>query len=123
MALVSCPDCGNKLSDLAPACLTCGRPMAVSPPPLAVAVPSAAVYQGPPHNCRHCGGALKKGADAKSEGSGCLLLVVGLFLTPFLIGIPIALYGLHLGSKREGFWRCKKCHEKFPREIHWWELG
>ena len=28
MALVKCPDCGRDISDLAPACVNCGRPMA-----------------------------------------------------------------------------------------------
>jgi hypothetical protein len=28
MPLIQCPDCGNKISDLAPACLHCGRPNA-----------------------------------------------------------------------------------------------
>lgn len=28
MALVQCPDCGRSVSDMAPSCLTCGRPMA-----------------------------------------------------------------------------------------------
>ena len=27
MALVACPDCGRQMSDSAPACLGCGRPM------------------------------------------------------------------------------------------------
>lgn len=27
MALVKCPDCGKKVSDLAPACVSCGRPL------------------------------------------------------------------------------------------------
>ncbi len=26
MGLVNCPDCGNKVSDKAPACIHCGRP-------------------------------------------------------------------------------------------------
>lgn len=40
MALVKCPDCGNSVSDAAPACPRCGRPTATlmrpsSPPPIA----------------------------------------------------------------------------------------
>ena len=81
--------------------------------------PGTSQFAGPPKNCRHCGGRLKKGTEAKSEGSGCLVLLVGLVLTPALIGIPIALYGLSLMNKREGFWRCKSCGAKFPRAISW----
>lgn len=28
MALISCPDCGAQVSDTAPACVACGRPIA-----------------------------------------------------------------------------------------------
>ena len=31
MALISCPDCGAPVSDAAPACIHCGRPMAARP--------------------------------------------------------------------------------------------
>lgn len=30
MALINCPDCGTEVSDIAPACLKCGRPLAVT---------------------------------------------------------------------------------------------
>ena len=33
MPLIACPDCNSKVSDQAPACPTCGRPLAVSTPP------------------------------------------------------------------------------------------
>ena len=79
----------------------------------AVAFPSAPNFAGPPKNCRHCGGKIKKGTEAKSEGSGCLVLLVGLVLSPALIGIPIAIYGLFMMNKREGFWRCKSCGAKY----------
>lgn len=40
MPLVSCPDCGRSVSDAAPACIHCGRPMAqqsnVSPLPVGI---------------------------------------------------------------------------------------
>src|SRR4051812_27277887 len=41
MALVKCPDCGREVSDLAPACPTCGRPMAASGGPSTAPPPPA----------------------------------------------------------------------------------
>ena len=44
MALINCPDCGKEVSDQAPACPGCGRPIAsppVQPPPSAPAAPSS----------------------------------------------------------------------------------
>lgn len=32
MALITCPDCQRQISDAAPACLGCGRPMRTSTP-------------------------------------------------------------------------------------------
>lgn len=37
MALVTCPDCEAQISDAAPACINCGKPMSVSGPPTATA--------------------------------------------------------------------------------------
>jgi predicted nucleic acid-binding Zn ribbon protein len=115
MALVSCPECNHQVSGQASACPNCGHPLHVAQ--------GAPQHAGPPICCSQCGGSLKKGADAKSEGSGCLIALVGLLLAPILIGIPIILIGVHMMGKREGFWRCKKCGAKFPREIKWYQFG
>lgn len=115
MALITCPECPRDVSDQAASCPGCGHPLQRAAPPQK--------HAGPPDNCSHCGGKLKKGAEAKSEGIGCLILIIGLVLTPILIGIPIIIYGIHLMSKREGFWRCKNCGAKFAREIKWYQLG
>ena len=37
MGLVTCPDCGNEVSDAAPSCPTCGRPAFPAPPTQAAA--------------------------------------------------------------------------------------
>jgi uncharacterized paraquat-inducible protein A len=112
MALIKCPACSREVSEQAAACPQCGHPL------------NAPIrFEGPPKNCSNCGGSLKTGKDAKSQGSGCIIVILGLALTPILIGIPILIYGLNLMGKREGFWRCTHCEAKFPREIRWYELG
>lgn len=112
MPLIECPECSREVADQASSCPQCGHPLR-----------AAARYKGPPDECSNCGSPLKKGKEAKSEGTGCLIAILGLVLTPVLIGIPIILYGIHLMGKREGFWRCTKCGSKFPREVKWYELG
>lgn len=37
MALITCPDCGKDVSDAAPACIYCGRPLRFTPAPIAAA--------------------------------------------------------------------------------------
>ena len=112
MALMKCPTCSKEVSEQAVACPNCGHPLK-----------TPARFDGPPNNCSNCGGALKAGKEEKSEGTGCIVVILGLVLTPIVIGIPILLYGLNLMGKREGFWRCKSCGAKFPREIKWYEFG
>jgi hypothetical protein len=50
MSLVACPDCGKQISDTAPTCLACGRPMVglsyLSQPPTGITL----VTQPPPRN-------------------------------------------------------------------------
>lgn len=41
MALIKCPDCHSEVSDAAPACLKCGRPMASAPTPSKRITPSS----------------------------------------------------------------------------------
>lgn len=40
MALITCPDCGGSVSDAAPACIHCGRPMAAALPAFAPPPPA-----------------------------------------------------------------------------------
>lgn len=92
-------------------------------------------FRGPPHDCRYCGGSLRRGRKASHTASGCLLILLGLFIAGVgcmtLIGIPIGLFiggatfllGMYLANKAEGFYQCKKCDATFPRKIRFWEMG
>jgi DNA-directed RNA polymerase subunit RPC12/RpoP len=59
MALIACPDCGNKISDAAPACIHCGRPVGQggstipSSPAKHLRVPSSPVRSS--YTCPKCG--------------------------------------------------------------------
>lgn len=103
--------------------------------PAKSSTPSAQAFRGPPHECRYCGGPLRKGRKATGTASGCFLMLLGLFIgggltttvVGAIIGIPIGiitfLVGLHLGNKAEGFYQCKKCDAIFPRKIRFFEMG
>jgi hypothetical protein len=84
---------------------------------------AASQFRGPPHECWNCGGSLSKEKVSTNGGTGCLIIILGLCLTPLIIGIPIILYGIHIGSKTEAFWRCDQCDSKFPRKVKWYEFG
>lgn len=59
--------------------------------------------------CRYCGGELVPKARSTDSGVGCLILIVGLVLTPFLIGIPIIIAGIYFMLKSEKYVKCRKC--------------
>ncbi|MGE0709327.1 MAG: hypothetical protein AB7N76_35045 [Planctomycetota bacterium] len=131
-----CPSCDAPVHAKDEQCQNCGHPLRArkarrsptrraGPQPAALAVEpgQARPFRGPPYECRDCGGALKKGSDASAEGIGCIVTILGLVLVPLCLGIPVFLYGLNLILKREGFWRCRNCGGKFPREVRWYELG
>lgn len=139
-----CGNCGQEISDKANFCGACGRPTkeAVSSqlagdniaeevqlPAEALPVPR---FKGPPVECAWCGGKLKRGSShPPSSGVGVisslLVVIIGLLLTPFLVGIPIVILGLlvlfaslflsPLGRtfQTELFWQCVRCGRKVPR--------
>ena len=111
MPLVSCPDCGKAISDAAPLCIGCGRPMNAAARAQAAAVAHAPtdIPEEIPRSgyaCPKCGGdmvafrALHKaaGADAPRwaappdranmspmSPAGCGLAVTGAFITAGLV--------------------------------------
>lgn len=84
--------------------------VAPQPPPQ----PQPTQFRGPPYDCARCGGALLKTRRAPQEGIGCLLLIVGIVLTPLLIGIPVVVAGIFLMCKTEHFYQCRRCGQKVP---------
>lgn len=82
MALVTCPDCGNPVSDAAPACSHCGRPVAPAP--------AAAPYSPLPAL-----DPMRRRADERAarteRGRRVALVVYGLQLLAFLYFVPAVL--------------------------------
>ena len=59
MALIACPDCGKQISDAAPLCIGCGRPMAGATAPATGPLPAVARALVPSGlSCPKCGGDL-----------------------------------------------------------------
>lgn len=59
--------------------------------------------------CRVCSGLIVIHTRTPQGGMGCLLIVIGLCLSPFLIGIPVAIYGIVLTGKTEKYPACQSC--------------
>ena len=125
MPLLSCPDCGHRVSDLAPACPSCGRPrntqqrhaaaynghqvaeMSQPYPPPTAAQPPVEAYL-----------VRRKeflGVGCVVQGLGLLLPVGGFFVRGltgagigFLLALPFLLWGGRLAMP----WACGACGTK-----------
>lgn len=107
MPLIPCPDCGTEVSDRAPVCPKCGRPIAPpvmppSPTPFASAATVAQVASTPTVNksgafCPNC-----KGRDSykTTGGTGCVFWVF------VIISMGLALIMIPFLPKT---WHCRVC--------------
>lgn len=102
MALITCPECSKSVSDRADQCPHCGYSMAVRR--------QGDVSKGV---CPTCLQKMKRVSTSPGEGAGCIVIILGLVLSPILIGIPIAIYGIMLMSKKDHFWQCQTCGARF----------
>ncbi len=66
------------------------------------------------NQCRRCLGLLVLRSESTDNGTGCLVLLVGLLFAPVLIGIPIAIYGIVLMNKSRRYLHCTGCGTIYP---------
>lgn len=59
--------------------------------------------------CQYCGGPLVPAYRNPNSASGCILLLVGICLTPFIIGIPVIIFALVVMGKSEKYMKCGSC--------------
>lgn len=98
MALITCPDCGKSVSDAAPACIHCGRPLAFAPagrsypaPPIAANPYSAS----PPPNDPMARRAAER--DERAASARGIAMVIYVLQIAMFVGVLPALVGLVLG--------------------------
>lgn len=80
----------------------------------ATAVADAAAQARDEAKCPKCTGSLAFIREYPNKGAGCGIAMVGLLLTPVLIGIPIILWGLWMSGKESNRWHCRGCGTMFP---------
>ena len=62
--------------------------------------------------CPQCGGVMKESTERHAD---ILLIILGLVLTPIIIGIPLLILGL-IGP-RSFFWVCQNCGYHFEKKV------
>lgn len=63
--------------------------------------------------CYHCGGRIVQKNKSTDSGAGCIVLLIGIFLAPILIGIPILIWGIVLMSRAEHYRVCTQCGQRY----------
>lgn len=94
-----------------------GGSLSAGSPPGPPAIPrlSPNGFRGPPYDCWHCGGSFRTVSVVKNQGSGCLLIIIGICFAPFLIGIPVLIYGFYIWGQTDKFLQCTRCGTQAPR--------
>lgn len=65
-------------------------------------------------SCEQCQGELIWQTDNPQQGTGVIVIVLGILFAPFCVGIPILIWGLTLTSQSKSYWHCRKCGRTFP---------
>lgn len=115
----TCPFCKEQIQDEAIKCKHCSSSLTQTE--------TQQVNPKKP-NCKLCGSEMYKSKESKSQGMGCLLAVIAIFLLfifPIgtMIGVLLIIYSLYLGSRQRGLWVCKNCGYQAERQLKWYELG
>lgn len=144
MPLVTCPDCHQRISDAAPACIHCGRPNVTAPPPPADVTPAARrrhpLAGAAPSGAPSLRGVLRFATIGIAIGllawswifgarrggrsdllSGSIWLAIGVSL--LLMPLPEA-PARPSGTGRRGDWGKWFSRQEAQREFHWnWIAG
>jgi ribosomal protein L37AE/L43A len=102
MALQRCPECKGQVSSTAEKCPHCGKTLKIRVP-----------ADGSMGVCPKCLIKMDQGTGSKNKGLGLVILIIGIVLAPIIVGIPVAVFGLYLMFKSDGYWVCRKCGAKF----------
>jgi uncharacterized protein YbaR (Trm112 family) len=99
----TCPGCSREYAPIFDACPYC------EPAPRA-----AAARRTDRADCPQCKGELVLITEYPERGTGCIVMVLGLILAPFVIGIGLLIWGLIVYGRTRRHWHCRGCGRTFP---------
>ncbi len=130
---IKCDKCGKFYPTIKGACPHCSpvpsssKPKKVQPKPdpelKPKPIPTVKINKKSGLSCRECGSSMKKATRSTGNLIGILgaLLVfcIGVFLTTTvvgaIVGVPMMLFALFMGGKRQKVWKCNNCGYFFER--------
>jgi len=66
------------------------------------------------NQCPQCRGSLREMTEHTERGTGVIVMVLGLLLAPFCLGIPILIYGWMMVRTYKQYQHCAGCGRTFP---------
>jgi hypothetical protein len=64
--------------------------------------------------CPQCHGVLALQVESPDKGTGIIVIVLGILLAPFCVGIFLIIWGLTLTSNIKYHYHCRGCGRSFP---------
>jgi GYF domain 2 len=64
--------------------------------------------------CPQCKGVLSQVSEAPQRSTGIIVIVLGIILAPFCVGIVLIVWGLILVNERKYYWHCRGCGRTYP---------
>ena len=113
-----CPQCGKVYDTTWKQCINCNTALIEKEGEWIELSPMIGRKPGSKESiiCKQCGRYMHKDSKPENEGMGCLLIVIGLVLCPFIIGIPVLIVGIVQFCKKQGLWVCEKCGCQIERK-------
>lgn len=101
-----CSQCGQANMATETNCLACRAPLTLwqSLPP--------EVQQR--YTCWKCGGRYTLITQTPNQGTGCILIVIGIIFAPVLIGLVIIYLGYQQMNETQSQWQCRSCGLTLP---------
>jgi uncharacterized protein YbaR (Trm112 family) len=64
--------------------------------------------------CPQCKGILSLQVENPQRGTGIIVIVLGILLAPFCVGIFLMIWGLALIGETKSYWHCRGCGRTYP---------
>lgn len=69
------------------------------------------------YKCGRCDGTYREIVQYPNRGAGSIIIVLGILLAPFLIGLFILFYGIRLKNETTSYLQCPKCGITLSRQV------
>ena len=66
------------------------------------------------YTCPQCQGVLTRQVETPQRGTGIIVIVLGILLAPFCVGIFLIVWGIVLTGETKSYWHCRGCGRTFP---------